>query len=200
MSTVIEIFPWNEVFSTGIEKVDAQHRILVGLLNELVSHLTYGTEVSGVDSVFNRLARYAVEHFASEQELWDSTFGDDVWASGHRTIHTSFVSQVLEMKANATAKPTDEVIDTIITFLMHWLALHIIDTDKRMALAVLAIQSGATLAKAKERADAAMAGSARPVIETVMAMYDSLAGRTVQLAREVGRRTETERKLKNALA
>lgn len=32
---MFELFPWNSQLETGIAKIDAQHRILVGLVNRL---------------------------------------------------------------------------------------------------------------------------------------------------------------------
>jgi len=96
-------------------------------------------------------------------------------AHNHQNTHEIFVEKVLALKAQETTKSFDDVVDEIVAFLTHWLALHIIDADKRMAKAVLAVERGATVAEAKVMAQKSMAGDTRAMIETVMSMYDRLA-------------------------
>ena len=50
-SNVLEIFPWNENFSTGIESIDNQHKTLLNLLNKLVSYLAYQAEAPALNGV-----------------------------------------------------------------------------------------------------------------------------------------------------
>jgi hypothetical protein len=76
--------------------------------------------------------------------------------------------------------------------------MHILESDRRMALAVRALQSGVPVETAKSMANDAMAGAAKTLIDTVMAMYDQLASRTVQLAREISRRKQAEHELQLA--
>ena len=69
----------------------------------------------------------------------------------------------------------DEVISDIVTYLTHWLAMHIIESDKRMAKVVLALPSGISLEQAKAMANDEMSGATRVLIDTIMGMYDKLA-------------------------
>ena len=87
MLNTIEIFPWNRNFETGIAEVDAQHRRLVTLLNTLVSHLTVQADAPTLNAIFDELSDYAVNHFASEEQIWQEAFGDDAWALQHHDSH-----------------------------------------------------------------------------------------------------------------
>lgn len=198
MLNTIEIFPWNRNFETGIAEVDAQHRRLVTLLNTLVSHLTVQADAPTLNAIFDELSDYAVNHFASEEQIWQEAFGDDAWALQHHDSHTGFIDEVLRLRAEEGVKPLEDVIEDIVSFLTHWLALHIIESDKRMAKAVLALREGATLAQAKQIADEQMSGATRAMIDTVMTMYDKLANRTVQLTREINRRQQAEKSAQEA--
>ena len=200
MLNTIEIFPWNHNFETGLAEIDAQHRRLVSLLNTLVSHLTVQAGAPTLNIIFDELSDYAQTHFACEEVIWREAFGEDEWALRHHDSHTGFIDEVLRLRAEEGVKPLETVIEDIVGFLTHWLALHIIEADKRMAKAVLALREGAGLARAKQLADEQMSGATRAMIDTVMSMYDKLANRTVQLTREINRRQQAEQAAQEAQA
>ncbi len=195
----VEIFPWNHNFETGIDEVDQQHRRLVDLLNMLVSHLIFQSDTPELNSIFEQLKDYAVFHFKTEEKVWQEGFCGDVWEDDHRKAHSSFVAEIQRLKNEEEIKPFDDVIEDIVAFLTRWLALHIIDTDKRMAKALQALQLGLPLEDAKHLANEQMSGATRTMIETVMGMYDKLANRTVQMSREINKRRKAEQKLQQAM-
>ena len=195
MPEVVEIFPWNNNFATGIAVVDGQHKKLVSLLNLLVSHLVYQSDVPTLTRIFDELKEYTVYHFSTEQEIWDKHFHDDDWAHWHKDSHDDFIAGVIRMTEQQGSKPFDELLEDIVKFLTHWLAYHILESDKRMAKVVLALPTGVSLAQAKKQADEEMSGSARVLIETLMTMYDMVANRTVRLTREIAKRKQIEEEL-----
>jgi len=195
---IIEIFPWNENFATGIAGIDEEHRTLIGLLNQLVSHLAFQSDVPTLNGIFAQLADYAAHHFASEEAVWHAYLADDPWETWHKHAHVSFVDEVLRLKAEENNKPLDDVIEDIVSFLTRWLAFHILESDRRLAKVVLALPSGMSLEQAKEVANNEMSGATKVLIETVMKMYDNLANRTVQLTREMNRRRSAEQELQIA--
>ena len=196
----VEIFPWNENFSTGIDEIDEQHKRLVDLLNILVGHLAFQSDSPALERIFEELKSYTVLHFASEERIWSQYFNDDPWEKWHKDAHADFIANVLELKKNASGKTEDEVIESIVSFLTHWLALHIIESDRRMAKVVLAMPSGISLARAKEMANLEMSGATRVLIDTVMGMYDKLANRTIQMTREINTRIKAEKALQKTQA
>ncbi len=196
----VEVFPWNHNLETGIPIIDEQHKRLVQLLNILVSHLAYHAATPEINSVFDQLTDYAAYHFQTEEEIWNKSFEGDTWEKWHKNSHDSFVDEVVRLKGEEGVKQIDEVIEHIVTFLTHWLAEHILESDRRMAKVVLALPSGISLTKAKEQANEEMAGSTRLLIDTVMAMYDAVASKTVQLTREIQKRKQIESELRKAQA
>lgn len=184
-----EVFPWNDNFETGIAEIDEQHKQLVHLLNQLAAHLAHQSDSIELNQVFGELAAYADHHFKTEESIWQPYFKDDPWYTGHEQTHNSFMANVVKLKEEESSKPLDMVIEDILRFLTHWLAYHILDSDKRMAKAVQAMNSGQSLAEAKVQADHEMSGSMKLLIDTVLAMYDSLSSRTLELMKE-----KTERK------
>ena len=200
MNQKIEIFPWNVNFETGIASIDVQHKKLVSLLNTLVSHLAFQSDAPELELVFDELQTYAATHFKFEEGIWQEYFNSDSWAVWHHGAHDDFVSQIRALRDDGDDKPLERVIEEIVSFLTHWLALHIIESDKRMAKVVLALPSGISLERAKDLANKEMSGATRVLIDTVMGMYDNMAHRTIELTREISARTRAEAELVAAKA
>lgn len=191
------VFPWNKNLETGITTIDDQHMVLIDLLNKLTRALVEDDEEI-VLSIFNELAEYADYHFKAEETLWEPFFSDDPWCVAHQKTHRSFLPRLHAIKEKGEGEPLSETIESIVKFLIRWLAYHIIDNDKRMSIAVQNIESGASLESAKRIADEEMSGATRLLINTVLNMYDGMSSRTLDLLRERAERLKTERLLKEA--
>ena len=159
MSQPLEIFPWNPNFETGIAIIDSQHRVLVDLLNTLIGHLAYQADAPTISEVFAQLRHYSEEHFTTEEGIWREHLGEDAWVTGHRHEHDEFISRLAELKLEEGQFSFDEIIEDVVGFLSRWLALHIIDADKRLTRAVVAVQEGLPVEAAKARAEHEMSGA-----------------------------------------
>jgi diguanylate cyclase (GGDEF)-like protein/hemerythrin-like metal-binding protein len=192
-----EVFPWNRNLETGHAAIDRQHQALVRLLNDLANTLI-NDEPIVINQAFNALAAYANQHFEMEEAIWTESFDNDAWLNNHRRSHASFLPQINKIKKQDARTPLAEVVEQIIKFLIRWLAFHIIDSDKRMAIVVEGISSGLPLSEAKAVADEKMSGSMRVLIDTILNMYDDLSSKTLDLMRERKARIEAEEKLRQA--
>ena len=190
-----EIFPWTDNFNTGIELIDEQHKQLVDILNRLAAHLANLSDDIILNEIFDELAQYADYHFKTEEKIWSANFKNDVWFTEHEHTHDSFIDQVIELKNNTKNVPLENIITDIVSFLSKWLAYHILDTDKRMAKAVLAMQTGKSLEESKLIASNEMEGSMQVLIHTVLDMYDNLSHRSLELMKEKTLRKRAEEAL-----
>lgn len=189
-----EIFPWNKNFETGLPLIDEQHRKLVRLTNQLTTHLMNKDAVE-IERVFEELSAYADYHFKAEEKIWQPYFIDDPWFTNHLQTHDDFLTKISELRKEHATKPIYAVIEGIIKFLIHWLAFHILETDKRMAFVLQAVDSGLSLEEAKVHSDQEMFATSKVLISAVLTMYDTLSSRTMELMKEkVGRK-----KVENAL-
>jgi len=196
------IFPWNENFETGLDVIDVQHRRLVDLINSLAAHVVNQADNISIERVFNDLFDYTRYHFEYEEALWLEHLGQEAIVIEHLLAHHDFIAQVNELKVSLHPENTDAVTDEVLSFLTHWLAFHILDSDKQMAKIVLDLQQGHSLDDAMEKASAEMNGAMRLLITTILKMYDDLSMRTLQLMREVTERQRAEARLrlsKNAI-
>ena len=179
-----EIFPWNEKFDTGHERIDEQHRTLARLVNRLARALIE-KNYSIVSSIFDELATYAHLHFMDEESVWLQYFDeDDPWFSSHQHAHDSFMPKISELQLANSGKPLHEVVESIMQYLIRWLAFHIVSDDKRMAIAIQFIESGMTVDQAKILAEAETKNSLHVLIDVILNMYGGLCSRTLALLRE----------------
>jgi len=192
----VEIFPWNDNFTTGIDIIDQQHQQLVFLINELARHIAYQSDVPTLNKIFDQLKDYAHYHFETEEQIWHDYMEGDDWLKGHEKTHASFLTEVSEIKEHENGESLEEILEEILSFLIHWLAFHILDSDKRMAQVVLAMQAGETLEQAKVTTVGKMDGAMRVLIETILTMYDNLSARTLAFMKEVTERERAQERLR----
>lgn len=193
-----DIFPWNDDFATGIALIDEQHEILVRLLNTVARNLVQRADALSFGEIMRELSEYTIYHFDAEEALMGQFFAGDLLESGHREAHKNFVRKIGLLEAQYATKPVDEAVEEIIAILTRWLAFHILDTDRRMAKVVLAIQSGLSLEAAKVQVDIEMSGAVKVLVDAVLGMYERLSSRTFQLMKEIVERRGAEMQLRRA--
>ncbi len=198
MTDYQEIFPWNANLETGIQAIDVQHKRLVELINMLAKHLAYQSSDLSLDEVFHELDAYIAHHFATEERLIHRYLADDAMLEEHERTHRDFERQMAHFRRERTEKPIDKLCEEILAYLSHWLAIHILDADKRIAKVILSVQAGFSLDEAKAKADQEMVGLMEVLIETILSMYEALAARTLQLMREINERKRAEERLRLA--
>ncbi|NJD08441.1 MAG: bacteriohemerythrin [Methylococcaceae bacterium] len=192
--TSIDIFPWDDNFKTGLAEVDEQHRCLIGLLNDLASHVASDDALSGLEHLFDQLADYADYHFGTEEAIWHRYLNGDPDEKLHRDSHAAFVKEVARLRSHLTAEDRRALAEETLSFLARWLASHILESDRWLAYAVLALQAGASPAEAKVQAKERMSGSTRALIDIILSIYSTLSANTLRLMRELGaRRLAAER-------
>ncbi len=193
-----DIFPWNDNFKTGIDRIDEQHHRLVDLINMLANHLAHQTDTQTLNTIFTELSEYAIYHFRTEESIWSKYFLGDILETDHQKVHQGFVESIVSLKGDENTKPSDEVVADVLSFLTHWLAYHILDNDMHMAKIVRNMESGLSLEQAKAHANQEMSGAMKVLIETILSMYDSLSSRTLRLMKEIIERQRAEAKLRLA--
>ncbi len=189
------VFSWNENFETGIALIDKQNRVLMDLLNKYANCLIASDTIE-IDAAFDELADYAALHFDDEERIWSEFFKDDSLATSHKVKHDSFLPTIDNIREQNDSNNQQAVVEEIVQFLIRWLALHIIEDDKRLAFAIKAAKSGASLKDAKIIADKKMPGAMKVLTEAILKMYSDLSSITIDLMREGNARKNAERKLK----
>ena len=191
-----EIFPWNASFATGIDLIDTQHQQLVAILNRLAKHFVSGsTSTVGIETIIKELADYADYHFRCEEDVWHRHFTGHPMLSAHEQAHHEFFIKIAAIRDNRGK--LEDFADDLFGYLTRWLAFHILDNDKRMALATLRMDDGEPIEQALLAADQEMTGALALLIRTVLDMYGELSANTIELMRQKLARQRAEDKLRD---
>ena len=131
-----EIVKWSDVYHTGIREIDAQHKELVSLTNELFQACLYGDDVVGVTfrDVMSRMVEYVRFHFTAEMEILTRVnFPNTV---EHKKQHDALIQQILKSaKEFGTGK--QYVANNFVRTLKDWILSHIAVYDKEFALYIV---------------------------------------------------------------
>ncbi|AGX86955.1 EAL domain-containing protein [Candidatus Symbiobacter mobilis] len=196
LHTMFEIFPWTAHLETSIAEIDEQHKNLVGLLNRLAQQHMLGVRASDLLTILAELADYAAYHFRTEERIWKTVLDGDEWFREHVEIHQSFAARIDDLRSRN--RPLQAVLDELFSYLTRWLAFHILDSDKRMALAMQAVRAGLSVQLAHALADEQMRGATGLLIQTVLHMYQTVCSQAIDLMNEKLARQRAESALQNS--
>jgi hemerythrin len=124
-------FDWDSSLETGNERVDAQHKALFGMLNEVVEALERGEGDAYVSNVLERLSEYVAVHFTEEQNLMEDAGlpADDL--KNHTAEHLELTRRTREFILQWRARQVEAI--ELADFLAEWLTGHILDKDQALA-------------------------------------------------------------------
>lgn len=128
--TDMELIPWDEEKSIGIEEIDNDHRYLIGLINKFNKARSEGRSVDVLSDLLERLKKYSREHFAREEAYMLKTEYPRYFE--HWEQHQYFIKKVGEFETEYQFDKELLAI-RIMPFMMKWLLNHIMTTDKQLA-------------------------------------------------------------------
>lgn len=121
---------WNDSLSVGIEAIDADHKRLLGMINQLQTAAHYHTDDEMIEKTLNDLMDYTKYHFNREEEIMQSNAYPDFDA--HKQQHENMVNQVTKFIDEYRVDKT-RTIDNVTLFLKTWLINHIKGSDQEYA-------------------------------------------------------------------
>lgn len=190
---VFKIFPWNRNFETGLEKIDEQHKVLVDIVNRLARHFASVDSDTSSSQLFEELLSYASYHFEYEESVWHATFGDSEVTRNHHDCHQMFFERIQTLRQSKESQ--ESVLAELFDYLTRWLAFHILESDRRMALTARAVNEGTPLKEAKDIADSELSGSVSLMVSALLETYGTLSSSTIQLMQEKMARQQVEDEL-----
>ena len=122
---------WNEKLSVGIPSIDAQHKILVEIVNNLFTQFYDESDNTVSVKTMSKLIVYINQHFKHEEELFEK-YG---WSgkNNHRNAHAMLTKKVLELKGNLDAEHDKDNSLKLMALLKTWLSEHIMVEDMQYA-------------------------------------------------------------------
>ncbi|HWQ08518.1 MAG TPA: hemerythrin domain-containing protein, partial [Holophaga sp.] len=194
-----EVFPWSEQFSIGIPAVDAQHKRLVHLLNRLACHLVFGSDAPAAHSALAELTAYVSYHFQTEEAIWAEHVEGDALALEHHRIHEEIKAHLEELPRQASGDP-ERIFQDLLVFLTRWLAVHILQCDRHLAVVVRGLEAGLPLDEAKAHADREIDGTAAVMADVLITLYDRFSLNSATLIHEIDLRRRANEDLFDSTA
>lgn len=121
------LIEWSASLSVGINEIDDQHKVLIGLINRLNEAMKTGQGKAALGAILKETADYTASHFAVEENYM--TKFNYTGLARHKIEHKSLIDQVLKLAKDFDSGKITITMDAM-TFLKEWLAKHIQGTDK----------------------------------------------------------------------
>lgn len=122
------LFPWSDSYSVGNQQFDSQHKVLIGLINDLSDAMKQGKGKDILGKILSDLVNYTKTHFAEEERLMMSTAYPNFMA--HKMAHDKFTAQVVDFQQKYQAGNTLITLE-LMNMLKDWLIQHIQGVDKQ---------------------------------------------------------------------
>lgn len=125
-SAIAPLMHWDDSWLIGIYVVDAQHKNLVSILNQLYEATARGHEKVSLRHIVERLMRNTQAHFAAEERLMQDNGYADVVA--HKQEHALMWKKMLAFQRDFETGKLILLVD-IVKRLGEWLCEHLSGTD-----------------------------------------------------------------------
>lgn len=178
----MESFQWDAHFETGLGEIDQQHQHLVDLINSFGEQLLENrSSAKDLENIYQQLAEYSVYHFKAEEQLMARYKLDHRHVDGHVQAHARFLDEVTNIYANL-AENDIEQYRNLFSYLMHWLAYHILGADHDMAAQIKSVKEGATPYQAFDQQHSRHQDHARePLLLALNGLFEQISLRNRQL-------------------
>jgi hemerythrin len=122
------LLPWKDEYSVSIREIDEQHKQLVGMINNLNEAMGQGQGKLVLESILNKLIKYAVSHFAAEERLLREHGYPDFEV--HKEKHEKMTGKIMALQQEYKRGKINISIE-VMDFLQNWLDKHILGTDMK---------------------------------------------------------------------
>lgn len=125
------IYEWDSALETGNELVDAQHKNLFDLVNEMLEADISGNGGPRVDQALDRLVLYAATHFGAEEQLMLDVDYPQEKTYEHVAEHRRLTEETRQLVLDYRQGKVPSIVP-VAEFLCEWLAHHIEDEDREV--------------------------------------------------------------------
>lgn len=120
---------WKTQYSVGHEALDADHIVIISLINQLDETKLSGRDEEAVGPILRALIGYAAAHFRREEELMRR--GSYAGMADHAKEHHLLEQQLQELHDEYVATADPAVSKEILELLNFWILDHILKCDMR---------------------------------------------------------------------
>lgn len=118
---------WKNYYSVNDPSLDAEHRQIIGCINDLYSAWQAPTQGLVTKQVLDRLVQYTHTHFEHEEErMKEADFPN---FEAHKALHDAMRRRTIDLRTHLTLVTARDVL----VFLKEWWLEHIQGEDKLFA-------------------------------------------------------------------
>ncbi|MEO5373311.1 MAG: bacteriohemerythrin [Alphaproteobacteria bacterium] len=121
---------WDESLSVGVTSIDADHKLLFHLLDDLQGALRDNEDSSVVGSVLNGLVAYTGYHFAREERIMEVCGYPEL--AQHRGLHEGIRARIATESKAYHANPLEFDSHALAVFIRDWLVGHVLGQDTKI--------------------------------------------------------------------
>ena len=148
---------WSQRYELGVPFIDADHRVLVGLLNRVDAAAREGATDAEIGGILAALLDYTRYHFAREERAQAAAAYPDL--KEHKAQHRRLTERVRKGYLGFLKAPEDVEVGDLLDFLTDWLLDHILLHDMAIKPYVLSALEAVAAAEGVDYA-ALLAGGA----------------------------------------
>lgn len=116
---------WKKKYSVGDESLDAQHKQLLGIINDLYNAMDQKAGADVVRKFLDRLVQYTISHFSYEEGVM-LAHGYPEFAQ-HKVLHDKMRQKTLVLRDNVDLVTLRDVLG----YVKEWWCDHILEQDRK---------------------------------------------------------------------
>lgn len=129
---------WNDKLSVGHEALDAQHRVLINLINRLDDMINMNVPTADFGMILDELLLYVVGHFDYEEQLLAITGYPDFDA--HIEEHMAMRTKIAAFCQRFHHDDSLAIREETLSFLQDWFSHHVMVSDAAFKPHLLALE------------------------------------------------------------
>lgn len=119
---------WDCRYELGHERIDAEHRIFLGLIVDFQESALAGADKEKQIRILNEIVKYAEFHFVSEENIMTDYQYPDI--EYHASLHNMLLAEMTDYYSRFCAD--NFTAAEMFEFLFSWFAFHTSTEDKKL--------------------------------------------------------------------
>ena len=125
-------FEWNSAFDVGVDAMNQQHQILIGMMDKLYNQNSANIPKNQLIKNVDELFLFVVKHFREEETFMASISFPNLEA--HKKLHQNLLNDLKILGDDFKQNHEEKLSSEFIIFLKFWLSTHIMGIDNKYGI------------------------------------------------------------------